>query len=508
MLDIQGVLSGLDIILAPGTLALIIFGVLVGILVGVIPGLSATMAVALLIPFTFQMDPVSAMALLVVVYVGGISGGALTAILIRMPGTPASVATTLDGYPMAQQGKAGQAIGNAVVASFVGTVISAAFLIAFAPSLARFAVRFFYPEYVAVCLFALVAVVSVSGKSLIRGAVTGLLGLLTATIGLSQVDALARFTFDMRQMSGGFGLIPTLIGLFAISQIMLEASKRGQDETVRAQRLTDRVLPKMVDVASNLVNYVRSGIIGTAIGILPAVGGAPAGLIAYAQTRNASTTPQRFGKGAVEGVIASETANNATIGGALIIALTLGIPGDPPTAILIGGLMIHGLQPGPQLFTQSPDVIFAIYFAVLFGSFTMMVLMLLLARHLARFTEIPRRFLLPFLLIIAAAGVFSINNRVFDVGIMVAFGLLGYLLERLRYPLAPFVLGMLLGPIIEDNFRRLVELEGTPISLFTRPISITFLALAAVFLIYSLYRRKREMAIVDAAEGAPEDEVR
>ena len=486
-------MAGLQIVLDPATFILIIVGVLIGIMVGVIPGLSATMAVVLLIPFTFQMDPVTAMALLVVVYVGGISGGALTAILIRMPGTPASVATTLDGYPMAQQGKAGQAIGNAVVASFVGTLISAVFLISFAPSLARFAVKFFYPEYVAVCLFALVAVVSVSGKSISRGLVTGLLGLLTATFGLSEVDALQRFTFGFPQMSGGFGLIPTLIGLFAVSQIILEASSTSR-RGAKAQVLTGSVLPKLSDIRKNGMNYVRSGLIGTAIGILPAVGGAPAGLIAYAQARNASKTPERFGKGAVEGVIAAETANNATIGGALIIALTLGIPGDPPTAILIGGLMIHGLQPGPLLFSQSPDVIFAIYFAVMFGAFAMMVAMLLLAKHLARLTEISKPMMLPFLLIIASAGVFSINNRIFDVGVMIAFGALGYILERFRYPLAPFVLGMLLGPIIEDNFRRLVEIEGTAILIFTRPISVSFVILTLVFLAYSLMRHRRAIS--------------
>ncbi|MEM8579884.1 MAG: tripartite tricarboxylate transporter permease [Pseudomonadota bacterium] len=489
MLDIEGITAGLAVVLQLQTLTLIVVGVLVGIMVGVIPGLSATMAVVLLIPFTFQMDPVTAMALLVVVYVGGLSGGALTAILIRMPGTPASVATTLDGYPMAQQGRAGQAIGNAVVASFVGTVISAVFLITFAPWLAEFAIKFFYPEYVAVCLFAIVAVISVSGKSLVRGALTGLLGLLTATFGLSEVDGLQRFTFGFREMSGGFGLIPTLIGLFAVSQIMIEASRIGQRGGER-HSFEGSIFPRLRDMRRNAVNYLRSGVIGTAIGVLPAVGGAPAGLIAYAQCRNASKHPERFGKGEVDGVVAAETANNATIGGALIIALTLGIPGDPPTAILIGGLMIHGLQPGPLLFSQSPDVIFAIYFAVLFGAFVMMIAMLLLAKHLARLTQIPNRMMLPFLLIIAAAGVFSINNRVFDVGVMVAFGTLGYVLERLRYPLAPFVLGMLLGPIIEDNFRRLVEIEGTAISIFTRPISASFVVLTVLFLVYSLMRHR------------------
>lgn len=344
--NIELILGGLELIANPQTFMLIVFGTICGIVVGVIPGLSATMAIALLIPFTFTMDPVVAMALLVVVYVGGISGGALTAILIRMPGTPSSVATVLDGYPMTQNGQAGKAIGNAVVASFVGTVVSGCFLMAFAPSLARFAVQFFYSEYVAVCLFALAAVVSVSGKSLMRGLVTMILGMLAATFGMSDVDGLPRFTFGVSGLNAGFSLIPALIGLFAVSQIMKEAMADRSTKRRSGTMVIGRMLPTFSDIYSNIGNYIRSSVIGTLVGVLPAMGGAPAALISYAQAKNASKTPERFGKGAVEGIIASETANNATIGGALIIALTLGIPGDPATAILIGGLMIHGLQPG------------------------------------------------------------------------------------------------------------------------------------------------------------------
>ncbi|NRA17492.1 MAG: tripartite tricarboxylate transporter permease [Oceanospirillaceae bacterium] len=489
---LDSILGGLELIADPSTAALMVFGTLCGIVVGIIPGLSATMAIALLIPFTFTMDPVVAMALLVVVYVGGISGGALTAILIRMPGTPSSVATVLDGYPMTQNGQAGKAIGNAVVASFVGTVVSGCFLMAFAPTLARFAVQFFYSEYVAVCLFALAAVVSVSGKSLLRGLVTMTLGMLAATFGMSEVDGLPRFTFGISEFNAGFSLIPALIGFFAISQIMKESMADNRDRLKPGAMVIGRMLPSFSDIYSNIGNYIRSSLIGTLIGVLPAMGGAPAALISYAQAKNASKTPERFGKGAVEGIIASETANNATIGGALIIALTLGIPGDPATAILIGGLMIHGLQPGPQLFTQTPEVVYAIYLAVFFGSIVMMIAMLTLSRYLCRLVDLPKEYFLPILFIVAATGVYSMNNRMFDVGVMVGFGVLGYLFERMRYPLAPFVLGMLLGPIIEDNFRRLVEVDGHAWGLFTRPISLAFLIAAALFLAFSIWKHHQD----------------
>ena len=455
--DINVVLQGLSLVLEPWTMVMIVCGVLGGIIMGVIPGLTATLAVALLIPFTFDMVPQVAMSLLVVVYVGGISGGCMTAILIRMPGTPASVATLLDGYPMTQQGRGGSAIGNAVVASFFGTVISGVFLVLAAPVLADFALSFFYAEYASVCIFALCAVVSITGSTLTRGMTTALFGMLAATFGLSEVDGLPRFTLGTDQLLGGFGLMPVLIGLFAVSQMMHEAvritSAKADISTL------GKVLPSFANIRANVFNYFRSGIIGTFIGVLPAVGGAPAALISYSQAKYASKTPEKFGKGHVAGVIAAETANNATIGGALIIALTLGIPGDPVTAILIGGLMIHGLQPGPLLFLNNPEVVYAIYFSVFFGSLVMMIIMLVAAKPLSRVVEVPKSVLLPLLFVVAASGIYSMNSRVFDVFIMCCFGVVGYLFDRYRFPLAPFILGYLLGPQVEQNLRQLVEMQ-------------------------------------------------
>ena len=498
--DIGVVIEGLTLVLQPWTLTMIVLGVLGGIMIGIVPGLTATLAVALLIPFTFNMAPEVAMSLLVVVYVGGISGGCMTAILIRMPGTPASVATLLDGFPMTQKGEGGSAIGNAVVASFFGTVISGIFLVVSAPFLAEFALRFFYAEYASVCIFALCAVVSITGSTLSRGMVTALIGMLCATFGISEVDGLARFTLGTDQLIGGFGLMPVLIGLFAVSQMMHEAVK-GATMTRADITVLGKVLPSLADIRANVVNYFRSGIIGTFIGVLPAVGGAPAALISYSQAKYASKTPEKFGTGFVDGVIASETANNATIGGALIIALTLGIPGDPVTAILIGGLMIHGLQPGPLLFINNPEVVYAIYFSVFFGSLAMMVIMLGAARPLSRVVEVPRTILLPLLFVVAAAGIYSMNSRVFDVFVMCCFGVLGYIFDRYRYPLAPFILGYLLGPLVEGNVRQLVEMQGNAWDMLTRPISATFLAASAGFLAFSLYKHHKRGATVSPNEA-------
>ena len=465
-------------------------GVVGGIVIGMIPGLTAAMAVALLIPFTFTMAPQMGMCLLVAVFVGGISGGCITAILIRMPGTPSSVATVIEGFPLAQKGEAGRAIGNAVIASFFGTIISAVILVFSAPILASFALKFFFAEYVAVGVFGLTAVSALTGNTVSRGLLTALLGMLTATIGLSEADGLPRFHFGWTAMTGGIRLLPALIGLFAVSQIMYDVSKKEAVEAIDKSKIR-KVLPSMKDIRKNLVNYIRSGIIGTVVGVIPAMGGGPAGLISYAQAKSASKHPERFGKGTIEGVIAAEAANNATIGGALIIMLTLGIPGDPVTAILIGGLMIHGLQPGPQLFLNNPEVIYSIYFSVFFGSLTMMVIMLFASRPLSKVVTVPKQILLPMLFVLAAVGTYSLNNRIFDVGVMCLFGVVGYIFDRYKYPLPPFVLGLVLGPIIEINFRKMYSSYGNAWSLFTRPISLTLLILSVASIVYAIWRHRR-----------------
>lgn len=486
--DIANVMSGLDAVLGWHSLLILTLGTIGGIIIGVIPGLGTAMAVAVLIPVTFTMPPQVGISLLVAVFVGGVTGGCMSAILMRMPGTPASIATTLDGFPMTQQGRAGEAIGNAVVASFFGTIISAVFLILLTPLLAGFALKFHFAEYFAICIFALTAVAAITGSSLTRGLAMATFGLLLATAGLSAEDGMPRFTFGFQQMLGGINFVPAIMGLFAISQLMKDAV-RPQEQVTTTK--IERLLPTGKEIRSNIGNYLRSGLIGTIVGVVPAVGGATAGLIAYAQAKNGSKTPEKFGTGHVPGVIASETANNALIGGVLIITLTLGIPGDPTSALLIGGLMIHGLQPGPQLFMNSPEVVYAIYFTMFFSSIVMIVTMIGAMRPLARITTIPRRILLPLIFILAATGIYALNNRIFDVVVMCVFGGIGYVLDRWRYPLAPLVLGLVLGPLVEGNFRKMVGQYGDVMPLFTQPIALVFMVATLLSIVYSLWQRRK-----------------
>ncbi len=498
-LDPAVIMTALARVLEPWNVLMILAGVTGGIIIGIIPGLGVVMAIGLLIPVTFTMSPEVGMSLLVAVFVGGVSGSCVTAILIRMPGTPSSVATLLDGYPMAQNGEAGRALGNAVIASFFGTIISGIFLVLLAPLLAAFALKFHFPEYVAVTIFAITAVAALTGSTILRGLITALLGLLAATFGMSQEDGMPRFDFGRTEMMGGIGLLPALIGIFAISQVMTDALKRDRDREL-GQKI-ERTLPTLSDIGSNIVNYLRSALIGTFVGVIPALGAGPAGLIAYVQAKNASSTPERFGTGYVPGVIAAETANNATIGGALIIMLTLGIPGDPATAVLIGGLMIHGLEPGPQLFLSNPEIIYAIYFSVFFSSLAMMVILIIFMRPLARVALVPKRILLPLIVVLASAGVYAINSRPFDIIVMCIFGFVGYIFERFRYPLPPFVLGLVLGPLIEGNFRKMLGQYGDAMPLVTQPIALTFMVLTVVSIVFSIWQRRRGGALIEASSA-------
>ena len=296
-------------------------------------------------------------------------------------------------------------------------------------------------------------------------------------------------------MLGGIGLVPALIGLFGVSQIMHVAVRGLKTETKFRARI-ERTLPTWTNISSNITNYIRSAIIGTVIGVIPAVGGTAAGLISYAQAKSSSRNPEKFGTGHLPGVIAAETANNATIGGTITIMLTLGIPGDTAGALLIGGMMIHGLVPGPQLFMDNPEIIYGIYFTVFFSSLVMISILLAFMRPLSRVVDVPSNILLPILLVLAATGTYSINNRVFDVIVMCLMGGLGYIFDRFRYPLAPLVLGLVLGPLIEGNFRKMVGQYGDAMPLLTQPVAAIFLLLAVFSVIFSLYRRSKSGTVL------------
>jgi len=477
----------------PLTLLILTAGLLLGLFFGALPGLSATMAVAILLPITFSMEPDMGLAMLVATYIGGISGGLVAATLLRIPGTPSSIATTFDAYPLACKGEATKALATGMIASAVGGLISLAVLVAFAPMLSRFAIRFGAHEYAMLTLAALMLVIVLSQANLLKGLATAFLGLAVATVGFAPIGGTQRFTFGVVDLMGGIGIVPFMVGLFAVSQLILEATEKSvrvrQNFDIRGTGV------RLSEFVANIGNMLRSSAIGIGIGVLPGIGGAASNLVAYGAARQASKNPEEFGKGAIAGVYASESANNASIGGALLPLITLGIPGDGVTAILIGGFTIHGLQPGPLLFQNAPDVVAMIYAAFLVATLLLLIVQLATIRIFPRVLLVPRHYLLPVLAMLMVVGTYAADNRLFDVWLMLGFGVLGYLLERYGFPLAPMVLGFVLGPIFETNLRRaLMYSEGDLLPFVTRPISGVLLVIAVALLFYgasSLMRSRR-----------------
>lgn len=455
----------------------LIGGVVLGIVIGAIPGLTATMLIALTLPLTFHMDPVSAITLLIGEYVGGISGGLITAILLRMPGTPASIVTTFDGYPMTLDNRAERALALGISASVVGGLISWAFLAGMSPSLARFALQFGPWEYFTLVLMALVMLAVLAQGSLVKGLLGAALGMAFALPGIDSSVGQARLTFGYSNMLGGFGLLPVLIGAFAISQVLRDVAKPALPKTMR---LPDRRLPiHLSDIRLHGPNGLRSSVIGTWIGLLPGIGGNIAALVSYSTAKQVSREPEKFGKGHEPGVVSAEAANNASIGGALIPLITMGIPGSVTEAILIGALTIHNLQPGPLLFQNSPDIAYGIIAAYLVANIVMLIVMWGAVRWIAQVTRLPQAGLLGAILMFCVLGSYAINSNFTDVWVMLAFGLIGLGLEAARVPLGPFVIGFVLSPIAEEQLRAsLMMSDGNVVEILERPWAMAFLVLS------------------------------
>jgi putative tricarboxylic transport membrane protein len=482
--------AGLLSILTPYCLALIFAGVVTGIVFGAIPGLTATMGVALCLPLTFSMTPIQGLSLLAGLYIGGISGGLISAILLRIPGTPSSIATTFEGGPMAQKGEAGRALSIGVFYSFLGTMLSLTVLIFVAPYLARFTLRFGPYQYFAVGVFSLTMVGSLVSGSVIKGLASCILGLCLAQIGAAPVSGALRYTFGFHELDGGFDLLPVLVGLFAVSEI-LKAAEDGlppEGEVVHDYRITATGVT-WKEFNEQFTNFVRSALIGIGIGILPGIGGGTSNMIAYAAARNQSKYPEKFGTGVIDGVIASETANNASIGGALIPLLTLGIPGDTVTAMFLGGLMLHGISTGPMLFRTNGALVYGIFAAAIVATVLMYVVELLGMRIFVKVLSVKRYFLLPIIMILCCVGTYGANNRVFDVFTALLFGIIGYLLLKFGFSLSPIILGFILGPLIETNLMRgLMFSKGEFPPFLTNPISALFLLVAALSIVLSVRR--------------------
>lgn len=479
-------------LLAPLPLLQMFIGVTLGIVVGAIPGLTGTMLIALSVPLTFYMDSKLALVLLIGMYVGGITGGLISATLLRMPGSPSSIITTFDGYPMAKGGQPGKAISYGIFASFVGGIISWLFLALLAPPLAKVAIRLNMLNYFAMIVMALAFIVSVSQGELIKGLISGLLGLLVSTPGLDPITAGLRLDFGMEEMAGGFNLLPVLIGLFAVSQAITDILHIDQ-QLERLNFTFRQVIQGMRNMLPQMFNMIRSSVIGTWVGILPGIGANIGSIMAYTTAKNMSKNPEKFGKGAAEGIVASEAANNATICGALVPLVTMGIPGSIIDAILLGALIIHDVQPGPLLFKTNPDMVYTIINSALISNFLMFGIMIFATVLITKVIFVRKAYLLPVILLCCVIGSFAMANRMFDVWVMLAFGLLGYFLERANVPLAPFVIGIVLGPIAEDNLRSgLMGTAGDFTPLFTDPISASFLLFAFISLVWPLYKTAKQ----------------
>ncbi|MFH7564266.1 tripartite tricarboxylate transporter permease [Oceanimonas smirnovii] len=461
-------------------------GVGLGIIFGILPGLTSTMAIALIIPLTFGMSPDIAFSALLGVYVGSIYAGSITAILISTPGTPAAAATLLEGPKLASRGHAGKALSMTTVASFVGGIFSCVMLAILAPRLASFALSFGPPEYFALGFFGLSVVAGLSSGSVLKGLISGLVGMFVATIGIDPVSGTIRNTMDIPELISGFNITPALVGLFAISQVALKLEDQINDSglTQKIKSTFDRISIK--ELLGNIPNMVRSSAIGTFVGIIPATGSGTASYIAYNECKRFSSKEQKskFGTGHIDGLAATESANNAVTGGALIPLLTLGIPGDVVTAVLLGGILLQGLTPGPLLFVQSPDVVESIYWALLLANIFMLGIGLLAVKYIAKIVSVPSQILMPIIVVLCVLGSYSVNNSEFDVFVMLLFGVLGYFMEKLKFPLPPLLLGFILSPIVEENFRKSMVMSMNDVTIFLeRPISLAILLVTfAVFM--------------------------
>ena len=475
----DSLMAGLSLVGNPSAFFALFCGIVIGVIGGAIPGLSATLAVALTLPFPFALQPITGLLLLLGVYKGGIFGGSIPAILIKTPGTPASSATILDGYPMAERGEAGRALGMALWASCTADLVSNLSLILFAGWLASFALNFGPPEFFALILFSLTIIAGVSGDSLLRGALSALLGLLLATVGLDLVYGTNRFTFGDPNMMGGLNFIAVLIGLFAIPEII--AMARHPTAHLGTARSLGHARATLADYLKSLKSIIRGSLIGVFLGSIPGIGAAPSAFLSYSEARRTSKNKANFGKGEIEGVAASEAGNNGVAGATLIPLLALGVPGDVITAIIIGAFMIHGLQPGPMMFILNVDIIYGLFIGLIVSS-VFLFLVGTVAIHGFKFVaDVPRRILMPAVLVLCVFGVFAVNNNIFDVGVMFAMGWVGYAMMRLHIPAAPFLIAFILGPLLEDNFRQSMLMSGSdPSILFRGPITWFFWTLTAI----------------------------
>jgi len=474
--------------LEPTHLALIIAAVLIGVLVGALPGLSSPIAISLLMPFSITLEPTLAIAMMAALYCAGTFGGSITAILINTPGAPPAAATALDGYPMAQRGEAGRALGLAAFSSVVGGILSLFVFLAATPALAAIASRFGPQEYFALTLFALSMLASISGRSSIRNLIAGAVGVLISTVGVHLVTGIERFTFSMDELYEGVEFVPVLIGLFAIGELLVQAQK-SEGPVERILSVVGR-LPSKEDFKRVIGTILRSTGIGTFIGILPAEGSTVAAIMGYNEARRWSKRKSEFGTGIPEGIAGPEAANNAATGGAMVPTLALGIPGSGSTAVILAALIMHGFRPGPHLMSETPEFVYAIFAAMLIANLAFLAIGMAGAKLFARVTLLPKALLWPAVVCFAVIGAYSVSSSIFDVWLMAGAGVVGFLMLRHGFGPAPLIMGVILGTLVEESFSQsMIVYDNEWWRLFERPIADLFFGLTIVSLAWPLIAR-------------------
>lgn len=474
------------------TLLLILLGSIVGIVFGAIPGLNATMAVALCLPFTYGMDSVNGVSLLLALYLGGISGGLISAVLLRIPGTPGSLATVWDGGKMAENGDPGRALGIGITYSFIGNIFGILCMALIAPQLANFASRFGPCEYFALIFFALTLISSLSEGDMVKALISGCAGLIVSMVGVAPMDNARRFTFDIPDLNSGFALISMMIGFFAITEVLdsvKDKQVKGYKKVKFAMRGLGFTIREFID---QLGNMIRAAFVGLGIGILPGIGATAANILAYVTCKSTSKHPERFGTGSIDGIIASETSNNACCGGTLIPLIALGIPGDAVTAIVLGGLMIHGIVPGPEMFVINGALINDMIIACIIASVLIFALQFFAIHFFVKMLYLPKSILLSVVACLCIVGAYANNNRIFDIYAVLLFGALGFAFRRLKIPTAPFMLAFILENYCETYLRRGLATYGSIDQFFTRPISAVFITVGIVSMLYRIYKNYKK----------------
>ena len=493
---LSNILMGLTTAVQPMNILVTVVGTVLGIIFGMLPGLSGTMGIAILLPITYSMSPVAALLLMVSIFCGSLYGGSISAILLSTPGTPAAAATIFDGYPMTKQGRASEALMEAAVSSFWGGVLSLVALFTMAPAIAKFSLTFGPIENFMIAIFGLTIIASIASKNMLKGLISGLVGLLMSCVGMDSFVGHARYTFGVAYLQTGIQLIVALIGLFSIPQVLSLVS--GDNVAIVDKDMIRNLKPAKFtakDICRYPGTYLRSSIIGTIVGIIPGAGGSIAAFLGYNEAKRASKTPELFGTGLREGVGASESANNAVSGGSLIPMLTLGIPGSTACAVMLGGMMVHGLLPGNDLFTVQANVIYPVMSGMFFSNLAFMIIGITCAKYFAYIARVPIYLLAPVIVVFCTVGAFAISNSMIDVYVMILFGVIGFFLTHFNFDVTPVVLGLILGTIAEGGLGRAIMISGgipgALTSLFTSPICVVLLVISVASIAAPLIREHR-----------------